>query len=270
MNDAHYLRSSAAPFMLPRYAKFFSCAVISTGGTGACIGSYPRLVLGSLHDEMDKSSAYFSNEMPRSISTKPDYSLRYWRDHELWPKKRAVFKLLSERARLRLKAEVPRIQGFVRLGDARRSGVMFRDFNGTVRGVITPPPYLDITRYEEDQWLGRWFLGGAPGPTYGRISKDDRHSSKRIYWRFLSEVWAGIQPLIAPGATLVCRIGAKGLAWQEIEAGLITSLKDADLVPKTVRPARITTSRKRQTEYFLPRTHGCLYELDVTFRILDQ
>src|SRR3989442_11331870 len=31
------------------------------------------LVLGSLHGEMDRSSAYFSNQMPRTISTKPAY-----------------------------------------------------------------------------------------------------------------------------------------------------------------------------------------------------
>ena len=43
------------------------------------------LVLGSLHGEMDKSSSYFSNQMPRTISVKPAYALRYWKANRLWP-----------------------------------------------------------------------------------------------------------------------------------------------------------------------------------------
>jgi DNA methylase len=42
-------------------------------------GFIAALVLGSLHGEMDKSRSYFSNQMPRTISTKPDYSISYWK-----------------------------------------------------------------------------------------------------------------------------------------------------------------------------------------------
>lgn len=38
---------------------------------------------------------------------------------------------------------------------------------GSVRCVITSPPYLDVTNFEEDQWLRLWFQGGPPKPTWG-------------------------------------------------------------------------------------------------------
>ena len=41
---------------------------------------------------------------------------------------------------------------------------------GPIRLVVTSPPYLDVTNFEEDQWLRLWFLGGPPFPTRGRIS----------------------------------------------------------------------------------------------------
>ena len=37
------------------------------------------LCLGALHGESHRSPNYFSNRMPRTISTKPDYSVRWWR-----------------------------------------------------------------------------------------------------------------------------------------------------------------------------------------------
>ncbi|MGH9429870.1 MAG: DNA methyltransferase, partial [Terriglobia bacterium] len=135
------------------------------------------LVLGSLHGEMDKSDSYFSNQMPRTISMKPRYSLKYWREHNLWPRKREVFKLLRERAALRLSDEMPASHGRIALSDARKASQEFLDLTGKVRLVVTSPPYYDVTNYEEDQWLRLWFLGNEPKPTYQLISKDDRHST---------------------------------------------------------------------------------------------
>lgn len=44
------------------------------------------LLLGHLHGECDRSVQYLSNQMPHTISTKPDYSLRYWRKNHLSPR----------------------------------------------------------------------------------------------------------------------------------------------------------------------------------------
>src|SRR5207248_2812525 len=112
------------------------------------------LALGSLHGD---SPSYFSNQMPRTISTKPRYSLRYWHKHRLWPKKRDVFKILRQRAAYRLNNDVPDCTGQVALCDVRKAALAFPFLRERVKAIITSPPYFNVTSYEEDQWLRLWF-----------------------------------------------------------------------------------------------------------------
>ncbi len=180
------------------------------------------LILGSLHGEMDRSSSYFSNQMPRTICLKPDYSLRYWKTHGLFPKKREVFKMLREKAEYRLKGIPDCLTGKVKLADARKVSSHFTSLHRKVALVVTSPPYLNVTSYEEDQWLRLWFLGGHPRPTYGKVSKDDRYGSADKYWQFLKESWAGLAPLLKDSAIVVIRLGAIGIAEKDLTSQLIT------------------------------------------------
>ena len=220
------------------------------------------MALGSLHGEMDKSSAYFSNQMPRTISVKPGYSLRFWRKNGLWPKKRDVFNILRSRAHFRLSGELPERHGQVALRDVREATLEFSSFKGQIRAIITSPPYFDVTNYEEDQWLRLWFLGYPPYPTYGTISKDDRHSQKDKYWSFLTEAWAGVGPLLQHDAVLVCRIGGKGMGESEITRGLFDSLAPSFPGVHLVRRPHLTMLHNRQTDAFRPGSSGCRFEID--------
>lgn len=224
------------------------------------------LTLGSLHGEMDKSCSYFSNQMPRTISTKPGYSVAYWNRKYLWPKKRNVFELLRKRAEFRLcEGDIPELSGQVALGDSRDAAEFFPSSLGKVNLVVTSPPYLNVTSYEEDQWLRLWFLGNEPNPTYRQISKDDRYLSPAKYWKFLKEVWEGVEPLLSAGAALVCRIGAKDLTRDEVIDGLTESLKGVFPKLRRKKPPVVSRIRNRQTEYFRPGSKGCLYEMDFAF-----
>jgi hypothetical protein len=228
------------------------------------------LVLGSLHGEMDKSSAYFSNQMPRTISLKPGYSLSYWRKHGLWPKKREVFEMLKEKAALRLEGNEGVARGRMRLEDARRAAASFRDLTKRVKLVVTSPPYLDITNFEEDQWLRLWFLGNDPEPTYRTISGDDRHRQARKYWGFLTEAWKGLSRLMAPGSVIVCRIGGKGLAVAELTDRMEKSLKAIFPCGQFLRRPFVSRLKNRQTQSFAPDASGCLFEVDYTFATSPQ
>jgi hypothetical protein len=223
------------------------------------------MALGSLHGEMDGSSSYFSNQMPRTISPKPTYSVDYWRRLSLWPEKRDVFEILRSRAAMRLKGNRPKLRGRVALLDARKAASAFPSLHGKVKAIITSPPYFDVTSYEEDQWLRLWFLGYQPRPTYGQLSRDDRHTGKRMYWKFLEEVWSGIKPLVQDNATLVCRIGAKGIEANEIRQHLLKTINsafpDAYLATRPI----LSTLKKRQTDSFRPGSKGCLFEIDYVF-----
>lgn len=225
------------------------------------------LVLGSLHGERDKSPSYFSNQMPRTISTKPNYSLRYWRKHKLWPHKRDVFSILRGRAEYRLSDVRPALDGRVEMVDARRVSEAFPDLKGKIKLAITSPPYFNVTNYEEDQWLRLWFLGYAPKPTYRTISRDDRHENKKQYWEFLEDVWRGVAPLMAEDGVFVCRIGAKDIDRARLTRGINSSVGAVFPDAEMINPPTVSKIKNRQTEAFRPNSVGCSYEIDYVFRL---
>lgn len=231
-------------------------------------GFIAALAVGSLHGEMDRSRAYFSNQMPRTICLKPDYSLRYWRRHRLFPRRRRVFDMLRQKAELRLK-DLPEAcgTGLVKDSDARRAAAAFPRLRGRVNLVVTSPPYLNVTRYEEDQWLRLWFLGGEPRPTYGQVSRDDRHESIESYWRFIAESWRGLAPLLAGGARLVLRLGAIGLSQDDLTNGLDATVKATWPRARALTFPRRSAIVGRQAKNFLPSSKGCLFEFDYAYAL---
>lgn len=225
------------------------------------------LALGSLHGEMDHSKSYFSNQMPRTISTKPDYSLRYWRKHGLAAERKKVFDLLGKRAQLRFRKRPPRQRGVSVRNDVRSLGRVLLPWERSVRLVVTSPPYLDVTNFEEDQWLRLWFLGGDPEPTRRRISKDDRHSNAGRYWRFIADAWKGIANLLAPDAVIVCRISGKKQTVESLARGMTGTVRAAFPDAHLIEPPFVSAPLRRQTDNFRPGTRGVGIEVDFAFRV---
>src|SRR5271157_3358242 len=184
------------------------------------------LALGCLHGESHRTELCFSNRMPRTISTKPAYSVRWWREHGCTPPRRDVFSILRKAAKYRYESTPPTTRGRVVEGDARQAFTMLKAYKQRVNLVITSPPYLDITDYHEDQWLRLWFLGGPSRPVGGQ-GKDDRHRRIDAYWQFLREAWSGIAPLLGRSAQVIVRIGGTRLDEQELREGLLSSLNSS-------------------------------------------
>ncbi|MEC5383097.1 DNA methyltransferase [Aurantimonas sp. C2-6-R+9] len=201
------------------------------------------LCLGALHGESHRSPNYFSNRMPRTISTKPVYSVRWWSKHGYVAPRRDVFAILRNMADFRFRSPPPDSRGVIVESDARKANTAFPQLEGKVTDIVTSPPYLDTTNYREDQWLRLWFLGEDPKSTQAR--DDGRHYSKTLYWNFLKEAWEGVAPLLAPQARIVVRIGGRKLSKEEMFASLLASLKDA--TGRDVKPADdgVTTPVKR-------------------------
>jgi hypothetical protein len=132
--------------------------------------------------------------------------------------------------------------------------------------VITSPPYLDVTNFEEDQWLRLWFLGGEPRPTYRKVSKDDRHERAEPYWDLISDMWRVLGRVVAKRADLVIRIGGKNFDPTEMGNRLhvtsIFSRRRAEMVH-----SETSQIQRRQTDSFRPGTKGCLVEADFHFRL---
>jgi hypothetical protein len=199
------------------------------------------LALGCLHGESHRTEWCLSNRMPRTISTKPAYSIRWWKKHRCLPPERDAFAVLRSLARYRYESPLPALKGRVVEGDARRAATLLRSYLERVKLVVTSPPYLDITDYHEDQWLRLWFLGGPAKPVT-RQGRDDRHRGTETYWRFMSEAWKGVVPLLQDRAHVVIRIGGTRLDQDELQEGLLGSLSASG------RKFRLAESRKTTIE----------------------
>jgi hypothetical protein len=178
------------------------------------------LILGALHGEAKTACSYLSNQMPRTISTKPDYSVRFWKERKLVAPIRDAFELLRNRAAYRYQSPVPNGEATVLHADMRQLSLLKKKEIGKVSCAITSPPYLDVTSFEEDQWLRLWFLGGPPHPTRGRVSTDDRHTNQNDYWRFISDMWRCLGNVLAPKSHVIVRIGTRRLAPKILEKNL--------------------------------------------------
>jgi DNA modification methylase len=155
-------------------------------------------------------------------------------------------------------------RGLVKQVDARRAINAFPDYERKVSLVITSPPYLDTTNFEEDQWLRLWFLGGPTRPAE-RQGGDDRHRSFEKYWDFLTESWIGVAPLLKKNAHVIIRIGGKKLAKDEVENNLLQSLEDGLEKKVTLLEARTTKIKDGQLRVFRPGADGLADEHDFHF-----
>lgn len=224
------------------------------------------LVLGSLHGEITKSPSYLSNQMPRTISTKPDYSVRFWSRRGLAPPHRDVFALLENRLAFRYESAPPGGRGLVFHADFRDLPFLMQAKENKADLVITSPPYLDTTNFEEDQWLRGWFLGGPACPRKTARSRDDRCRSSGRYWRLIADTWRVLGRVVRPGGHVVVRIGGKRLDPEGIVAGLRStatfSRRKVELLSWEV-----SELRGKQTNAFRPGAEGCAEEVDACFWI---
>ena len=219
------------------------------------------IALGSLHGEMDKSNSYLSNQMPRTISTKPEYSVKFWAQHELVAPERNVFTLLRDRALFRYESDPPHGEARILHRDMRELPHCKTMSRNRVRCVITSPPYLDVTDFEEDQWLRLWFLGGPERPVRRRLSRDDRHTSGKSYWAFIADMWRSLGTSLGMNSDVVIRIGSLSMEPCDLRDALFASSVFAGRKTELIT-CEVSALRNRQTDTFRPGSRGCLVEVD--------
>ncbi len=224
------------------------------------------LVLGSLHGESEKSSRFLSNQMPHTISTKPGYSVTFWRQRRLKAPERDAFELLRTQAVYRYETGRPKERGLILQIDMRDLPRQFK-LPTPIRCAITSPPYFDVTNYAEDQWLRLWFLGGHPYPARQGFARDDRHGAVDQYWALLADMWRTLGLTLAERANVVVRLGASRIN----PARLISGLEG--VAKATTRRVRlvgheVSEIRRRQTEAFRPGSTGCKIEVDCHFQMI--
>lgn len=224
------------------------------------------LCLGALHGESHRSPNYFSNRMPRTISTKPAYSVRWWQERGYVPPARDAFTILRHVNAYRYRTPPPTRRGEIALSDARLASAQFLHLEGQVTDIITSPPYLDTTNYREDQWLRLWFLGGEASPIQPR--DDGRHYTAKRYWTFMQEAWAGLSPLLADNARIVIRIGGRKLEKEEMAKQLTKTLSEGvDRNVQLVDDGVTSPVKRTQANTFRGSNASPTYEHDFCFLI---
>jgi DNA methylase len=224
------------------------------------------LVLGSLHGETDRSTRFLSNQMPHTISTKPDYSIRFWKQHRLTAPRRETFKLLREQAVFRYESGRPKGKSLIFHIDMRDLPQKTRNFDRPIRCVVTSPPYFDVTNYSEDQWLRLWFLGEQPHPVRGPSSRDDRHSSIDRYWSLLADMWRSLGCILERNSNVIVRVGARRISPDRLVSGLEGVARASGRQVRLIGH-EVSTIVRRQTDSFRPGSTGCKVEVDCHFRM---
>ena len=137
---------------------------------------------------------------------------------------------------------------------------------GPVACVVTSPPYLNVTNFEEDQWLRLWFLGGPPYPTRGRISNDDRHGRANSYWQMIADFWRFMGYALKAEGHVVIRMAGKNLSYEDVVQRLrgcaTFSRRDVKLVSSSK-----SAIPRRQTDAFRPGSRGVRFEVDAHFQV---
>jgi hypothetical protein len=169
------------------------------------------ICLGALHGPLSQRAerrGYFSNQMPRTFASKPDYSVRYWRAHDLRPTPADVLQVIKRRvARLEL-STLPKCTGTPRISTAdARLARGYASIPAKIDLVITSPPYYGMRTYVADQWLRNWFLGGPSEVPYGEHSFLS-HESPDAFAESLSQVWDRVGERLSGEGRMFIRFGA--------------------------------------------------------------
>lgn len=211
-------------------------------------------MLGCLHGPTSKhleNQSYFSNQMPRTFASKPDYSVRYWNKKCLKAPNVNVLDVL--RRKLKRLDIAPRPDesspSHVRLGDSRSAANLptsSRDFSV----VVTSPPYYGMRTYVEDQWLRNWFLGGAERIEYGN-AKQLKHAGKDVFAKSLGLVWKNMARTEADSLDMYIRFGIIPSANVDAKALMLDSLEESGVAWKVVhtKEAKTASSGKRQADH---------------------
>jgi len=162
---------------------------------------------GILHG---KSASYLSAVMPNSFSMAPRYVRDFVARTSFRSPERDTFGLLDDKIRRLYRQPVPAARGIALLGDARDSGIRFREalrargLPERARLVVTSPPYLRVVKYGYYNWLRLWLLGYDAAAIDDLL--DDAHH-RDAYLVFMREVLRGLRSALADDAVVALVIG---------------------------------------------------------------
>ena len=213
------------------------------------------LALGIMHgpSRKDRTTIYFSVDMPNTISMAPNYVKNYVQKHNLTIPEVDIFDNIANR----FKKYYEKNLNCKRLGK-----VFFHDANKTIPNeqipdnsidlVITSPPYLNITNYAVNNWLKLWLLGYERKELRQKIPLSDNLKGEE-YKIFITNFLNKIFSKLKPNAHLCLVVGdVHGQRWIE---DIWQAIKD-DVFFKLIKFFCYENSQNRKTSNILNKKAG--------------
>lgn len=249
--DTEFFRHAFSPLVLEQICAV-RAALLKTNRDNDSIALLRATMLGCLHGPRSKSierQAYLSNQMPRTFCSKPDYSVKYWKAHDMTPPQVDIISVLRRKLSLLQRSELHNDVSIadVRLGDSRYAKSLpmaKRNFSL----VITSPPYYGMRTYVEDQWLRNWFLGGSNYVQYGKKAQL-QHTGQDVFTKSLGTVWKNMARTRAEDLHMYIRFGSIPSKKNVNTKQMLRDSLDASGVSWQVistRPAATAASGRRQ------------------------
>lgn len=209
--------------------------------------------LGCLHGPMSKhiaNAGYFSNQMPRTYASKPDYAVRFWKKRGLDAPKVDVLSVLRRKIErfTGLYEKSPNSISQVLYGNSQESDV-FVPITADPSVVITSPPYYGMRTYVQDQWLRNWFLGGPDYVDYS-VGSQLEHGGQAAFAKSLGQVWHNIGQSLSSDLHMYVRFGIIPSAFVNAKNLFRESLEESGTNWRivSVRAADTADAGKRQAD----------------------
>ena len=215
------------------------------------------IIMGALHGPLTRiKPAYFSNQAPRTFAPKPNYSVKYWQQHGLYPREVDTLDLIARRTYRYLANTPPATHSTIHNADGRKIDQL--DIPVKPSLFITSPPYYGMTTYIPDQWLRNWFIGGKPEVEYAQPCGSLIHNSPTKFVDNLRDVWRAAANIAADNAKLIFRFGGIYSKQVDPKTLAIESLFDSGWKITTIRNAGTSHSGRRQAIQFGIRGRGAV------------
>jgi hypothetical protein len=153
--------------------------------------------------------------MRQSKAMSPEYSIRWWKEKQMFPPEVDPASFLAQRAAWRYAKGFPKLhKGVVYRGDStlligRLVNKVSRCELDPFKLLFTSPPYFGITNYHYDQWLRLWMLGGTEQPSWTGERWKGKFESKVGYRDLLKTVFSQCAKMMREDAVVYVRTDAR-------------------------------------------------------------
>jgi hypothetical protein len=191
-----------------------------------------------------------SNQMRMTKSMWPEYSVKWWKDHDMAiPPEIDAYRFLKRRIEWRYAKGMPELSKTCAvLGDSTRElGALNVPAakTGPYRLLFTSPPYAGIVNYHTDQWLRMWMLGGENRPLSSGDVNRRRFEDRPAYRTMLQNVFAAAAGLMAERSAIFVRTDARPFTFDTTKEALAQAFPHHRM---RIEPAPY--SKKTQTSLF--------------------